>query len=25
MIAIVIFCIKYFFIWNMSQISEIAR
>lgn len=25
MIAIVVFCIKYFFMWNMSQILQITR
>jgi hypothetical protein len=25
MVAIVIFCIKYFFMWNMSQISQVIR
>ena len=25
MVAIIIFCIKYFFMWNVSQISQITR
>ena len=25
MVAFVIFCIKYFFMWNLSQITQIAR
>ena len=25
MVAIVVFCIKYFFMWNLSQISQITR